>query len=158
MFMRSHFDSDINYGSIIIPQLLQGIFVPFFFVPLFGLALGSLKPQDIAAGAGLLSFARTMAGAFATSLATTFWLDGSRANRVGLLNQMNSAQAVHQVGLLGFTHARSLQELEGLVESQAVMLATDKLFLTMSVLMVMAACSIWFTPKPKGKVAAGAAH
>ncbi len=158
MFMRSHFNSEINYGSIIIPQLLQGIFVPFFFVPLFGLALGSLKPQDIAAGAGLLSFARTMAGAFATSLATTFWLDSSRANRVSLLNQLNSSQAVHQVGLLGFTHARSLQELEGLIESQAVMLATDKLFLTMSVLMAMAACSIWFTPKPKGKVAAGAAH
>ncbi|MHB8284880.1 MAG: DHA2 family efflux MFS transporter permease subunit, partial [Caulobacteraceae bacterium] len=57
MFWRSHFDSDINYGHIILPQLLQGVFVPFFFVPLFGLALGSLRPPDIAAGAGLLSFA-----------------------------------------------------------------------------------------------------
>jgi DHA2 family multidrug resistance protein len=158
MFWRSGFTSDVSYGDLILPQFVQGFFVPFFFVPLFGLALGSLKPADIAAGAGLLSFARTMTGAFATSLATTYWLDATRANRVGLLNQLDPALAMAKIDHLGLPHAASLRQLEALVESQSVMLATDKLFQIFGALMVMSAFSIWFTPKPRGKVAAGAAH
>ena len=52
--------------------------MPMFFVPVFGLALASLKPQEIAGGAGLLSFARTMAGAFATSISITAWNNSTR--------------------------------------------------------------------------------
>jgi DHA2 family multidrug resistance protein len=158
MAWRSHFASNINFGAIVFPQFIQGIFVPLFFVPLFSLALGALKPADIAAGAGLMSFARTLAGAFATSLATTVWLDSARSSRVDLLNQLNAPQAMRSISVLGLSHAASLREMEALVESQGVMLATDKLFMGIAVLMVCAAVSIWFTPKPKGKVAAGAAH
>jgi len=158
MFWRSGFNSGVSFGNLVFPQFVQGFFVPFFFVPLFGLALGSLKPTDIASGAGLLSFARTMTGAFATSLATTYWLDNTRANRVGLLNQIDSQQAMHTVGRLGLHTAGSLREIEALVESQSVMLATDKLFQIFAVLMVMSAFSIWLTPKPKGKVSSAAAH
>jgi DHA2 family multidrug resistance protein len=158
MFWRAGFTSGVSFGDLVLPQFVQGFFVPFFFVPLFGLALGALKPADIASGAGLLSFARTMTGAFATSLATTFWLDNTRANRVGLLNQMDTAHAMSAVGRLGLSHAASLREIEALVESQSVMLATDKLFQIFAVLMVLSACSIWLTPKPVSKVAAGAAH
>ena len=45
-----------------------------------------------------------------------------------------------------------------MVQGQAVMLATDKLFMTIAVLMALAACSIWFTAKPAGPVAASNAH
>ena len=54
--------------------------------------------------------------------------------------------------------AQALRQFEAMVQSQAVMLATDKLFLTISVLMAVAACSIWFTAKPTGRVASGGGH
>ncbi len=44
------------------------------------------------------------------------------------------------------------------VQGQAVMLASDKLFVTHSVLMAVAACSIWLTAKPGAPVAASSAH
>src|SRR6201999_3209915 len=98
----------------VIPQFAQGIFVPLFFVPLFGLALGALSPADLAGGAGLLSFARTMAGAFASSISQTFWNNSARSGRVQLLNQFDSAKSL---GMLhsGMGHARMLRQMENLV-------------------------------------------
>ena len=158
MVWRSHFASNISFGDIVAPQFLQGVFVPFFFVPLFSLALATLNPKDLAGGAGILSFTRTMAAAFATSLATTTWSNDARTGRVHLLNQLDSAAAVQQLAHSGLTQGQALRQFEAMVQGQAVMLATDKLFLTLAVLMALAACSIWLTAKPAGPVAASNAH
>jgi DHA2 family multidrug resistance protein len=158
MLMRAGFASNINFGSIVVPQFAQGLFAPLFFVPVFALSLGALKPQDIAGGAGLLSFTRTMAGAFATCIATTVWSDTARKSRVQLLNQTDTGAAVHQMTGLGLSHGQAIRQVEGLIQSQSVMLATDKLFLGIAVLMALAALSVLLIPKPKGAAAPVAAH
>ncbi len=158
MAMRSGFASNINFAAIVVPQFAQGLFMPLFFVPVFALSLGALKPQDIAGGAGLLSFTRTMAGAFATCIATTFWSNTARSSRVQLLNQTDTGSAVHHMSSLGMSHAQAIRQVEGLIQSQSVMLATDKLFLGIAILMSIAALSIFFIPKPKRATAPVAAH
>ena len=158
MFWRSHFNSDINYGQIVLPQILQGACMPMFFVPVFSLGLSSIKPADMAGAAGILSFARTMAGAFATSLATTAWTNGGRAIRVNLLDQTGSGPAVQSLMHAGLSQGQALRQFEAMIQGQAVMLATDKLFLTISVLLAVAACSIWLVAKPTGRVASSNAH
>ncbi len=158
MLWRSHFTSNINYAQIVLPQIVQGACMPLFFVPVFSLALSTIKPQEMAGAAGILSFARTMAGAFGTSLATTAWANGGRATRVDLLNQIDSQSAVQSLTHAGLNHAQALRQFEAMVQDQAVMLATDKLFLTLSVLLAIAACSIWLAAKPVGRVAASNAH
>ena len=158
MFWRSHFTSNINYVQIVLPQILQGACMPMFFVPVFSLALSSIKPQEMAGAAGILSFARTMAGAFATSLATTAWANSGRSSRVDLLNRIDTARAVKSLTDAGMTHGQALGQFEAMVQGQAVMLATDKLFLTLSGLLAIAACSIWLTARPAGRVAASNAH
>jgi DHA2 family multidrug resistance protein len=117
-----------------------------------------LKPQDIAGGAGLLSFTRTMAGAFATCIATTFWTDTARRSRVQLLNQTDTGAVVHQMTGLGMTHGQAIRQVEGMIQSQSVMLSTDKLFLVIAILMAIAAFSVLLIPKPKRAVAPVAAH
>jgi DHA2 family multidrug resistance protein len=158
MAWRSGFASNINYAAIIAPQLAQGVFVPLFFVPVFALAIGALKPQDIAGGAGLLSFTRTMAGAFATTLATTFWSDSARRSRAQLLNHTDTHSAVNHMQGLGLTYGQAIRQFEGLVQSQSVMLATNKLFLCLAILMLVAAFSVWLIPKSKRPAVAVAAH
>ena len=158
MFWRSHFNSNINYGQIVLPQALQGACMPLFFVPVFSLGLSAVRPQEMAGAAGILSFARTMAGAFATSLATTAWANGGRAIRVDLLNQTDTGRAVRSLMQTGLSHGQALRQFEAMIQGQAVMLATDKLFLTISVLLAIAACSIWLVARPAARVAATNAH
>jgi len=158
MFWRATFASNIDFLHIIVPQFVQGFFVPLFFVPLFGLALGALSSAELAGGAGLLSFARTMAGAFATSISQTFWNNSARSGRVQLLNQFDSAKSLAMIHSGGMSHAGTLRQLENIVQGQSVMLATDKFFMSIGLLMVVAAFSIWLTSKPKAGGAAVAAH
>ena len=51
----------------------MGFGLPFFFVPLTALALGSVDPHETAGAAGLQNFLRTLSGAVATSIVTTSW-------------------------------------------------------------------------------------
>jgi DHA2 family multidrug resistance protein len=150
MFWRSTFAPNMAYDQLIGPQLAQGLAMPFFFIPLMSVAMSSLKPTEIASGAGLLNFVRTTSGAFATSITTTAWDDHATTVRQTLVDRMHGASdtmnALTQQGL-DPGQARSL--LDSLVQGQAVMLSTNHIFIVVSALMVISAGAIWFAPKPK---------
>ncbi|MGZ5177048.1 MAG: DHA2 family efflux MFS transporter permease subunit, partial [Burkholderiales bacterium] len=48
MFMRSHFNTDADFRTILIPTLVQGAAVACFFIPLVTVTLSGLKPDQIA--------------------------------------------------------------------------------------------------------------
>jgi DHA2 family multidrug resistance protein len=151
MLWRTTFNSQITFNQMILPSLAQGFAMPFFFVPLMGLALGSVKPEETASAAGLISFVRTVAGAFGTSITTTAWENSServRANLAGLLNNPNAA--LNGITAQGFTGAQAAGQLDRLVQSQAVMIATNHMFQVISAVMFVAAALVWLAPKPKG--------
>ena len=50
-----------------IPTIIQGFGMAFFFVPLMTLIMAGLPPERIPAASGLTNFARITAGAFGTS-------------------------------------------------------------------------------------------
>jgi DHA2 family multidrug resistance protein len=58
---------------ILIPTLIQGVAMAFFFIPLTTITLSGLTPDRIPAAAGLSNFVRITAGAMGTSIATTLW-------------------------------------------------------------------------------------
>ncbi|MBE7217013.1 MAG: DHA2 family efflux MFS transporter permease subunit [Caulobacteraceae bacterium] len=160
MLWRSHFNTDVPFSVLIIPTFLQGLGIPFFFVPLMTLGTASLPPDETASGAGLLSFVRTTAGAFAVSLSTTAWDDSADNARVALLNQGGAFQsAIEAMQRTGMSAAQAARQFEGLVQTQAVMLATDHMFFIISFMLFGAAASIWLAPRPaKGAKAAAGAH
>jgi DHA2 family multidrug resistance protein len=159
MIWRTTFASNINFGSMVLPQLAQGFAMPFFFIPVMALGTGALPPDEVASGAGLINFMRTTSGAFGTSIATTAWDDAAARNHDTLSNQLNNPGAtLSQLTSMGFSPAQALQQLEELVQSQAVMLATNRIFWMIAAVMVVAAASIWMAPKPRGPVKAVAGH
>ncbi len=87
MMIRAVATTDMTYWQVSIPLLLFGLGLPFFFVPLTALALGSVEEHETASAAGLMNFIRTLSGAVATSIVTTVWEDKTtsacRAFRAG---------------------------------------------------------------------------
>ncbi len=150
MFWRTGFNSAITFQQMVWPSLAQGFAMPFFFVPLMGLALGSVKPEETASAAGLISFARTVAGAFGTSIVTTAWENSSARVRADMVGQLNQApQALTAIGANGFSPQAALGQLDALVQNQAVMVATNHIFQTIGAVMFVAAATVWLAPKPK---------
>ena len=77
--------TDMDYWSVSLPLMLMGLGLPFFFIPLTGLALASVETHEMASAAGLMNFLRTLSGAFATSLITTVWDDQITRNHAELV-------------------------------------------------------------------------
>ena len=154
MVWRSTFVQGLAFHQLILPQLAQGLAMPFFFIPLMTLAMAALEPRQLASGAGLLNFVRTTAGAFATSLTTTAWANSTDVARTAFAGRLNGAEGViDKMTQGGMSHGQALGMIESIVQSQAVMVATNHIFMVIGALMTVSVAAIWFAPKPAGPVA-----
>jgi DHA2 family multidrug resistance protein len=158
-FIRSFGTSDMTQWQVAWPLLLQGIGMPFFFVPLTGLALSSVNADETASAAGLLSFMRTTSGAFAASIVTTAWENDTERNHdllSGLIDPLHEASRALRAA--GFGTEQIRQMIDRLVQSESIMLATNHIFFYAACSFVAAATAIWLAPKPKRVADTSEAH
>jgi DHA2 family multidrug resistance protein len=57
LFMRSHFNTQADFGTVMFPTIVQGVAVAFFFIPLTTITLGGIAPERIPSASGLSSYA-----------------------------------------------------------------------------------------------------
>jgi DHA2 family multidrug resistance protein len=156
---RTHFATNADFMAIALPQLFLGFAMPFFFIPTQSIALGAVDPEETAAAAGIANFLRVVAGAFATSLINTAWENTASAKRTELVGALNQPQgAIDQMVAQGFSPEQALRQLEGLVQTQAVMLSTNEMFLVTAFVFTAAAATIWLAPRPKHVAEPGGGH
>lgn len=142
-----------------LPQLLQGVGMTLFFVPITVISLGAVEPRETASAAGILSFARSLAAAMGTSIYTTMWANQGRADQTALAGTLNDTDSViARLQATGMDHAAALAAFSRQVEAQAVMLATSHIFQIAAVAFFFAATTIWLAPKPPKNVDTSSAH
>jgi len=157
MLLRTYVTMDVTYWQIAIPLILMGFGLPLFFVPLTALSLGSVEEHETASGAGLQNFLRTMSGAITTSLVTTAWDDktvAAHAELAGLADR--NGDVVNTLSASGMSHDAAINQLNTMVQSQSVMIATNQLMFVVALAFAVAALAIWLAPKPTRTVEAGA--
>lgn len=156
---RMSFNSDVTFLQMAWPTLFTGPFMVMFFVPVTGLAIASVTPEEQANAAGLSNFMRTLAGAFATSLVQTGWANSARVNQSELVSAMQNGDRV-VAGMMesGASHEVAVASLSRIVEQQSVLLATLDMFAIITVVFVFAAMLPWLAPKPKGPIDTSGAH
>ncbi|RZI56820.1 MAG: DHA2 family efflux MFS transporter permease subunit [Rubrivivax sp.] len=164
--MRANFTTDTDLATIMIPTVLQGAALAFFFIPLTTITLSGITPDRIAAAAGLSNFVRITAGAMGTSISTTLWENRATlhhhhlAERLALGDPAETA-ALDTLQRQGFSHDQALAYLNRLVDQQAFTRAADDIFLASAVLFIVLIAFVWLTkrpPKVGAPVDAGGAH
>jgi DHA2 family multidrug resistance protein len=145
--LRSDWVTDMSFGSIAMPQFLQGFGMPFYFVGTTTLALTSVLPQETASAAGLSNFARTLSGAIATSISTTVWDRASITAHAELVGRIHPPADMLQQGLYG------RMMIDRMVQTEAVTLATNSVFLSCAGIFVFAAAFVWLAPRPRPRTA-----
>ncbi|QIL72523.1 DHA2 family efflux MFS transporter permease subunit [Diaphorobacter sp. HDW4B] len=166
LWMRSHFNTDTDFNHILIPTLIQGGAMAFFFIPLTTITLAGLTPDRIPAAAGLSNFVRITAGAMGTSIATTLWDNRAAMHHAHLTEGLIQGQGVFGVTLQGLKAAglsqeQALAQINRLIDQQAYTRAADDIFLASSFLFLSLIVLIWLTKRPAphgggGAEAAGA--
>ncbi|MBT2324502.1 DHA2 family efflux MFS transporter permease subunit [Variovorax paradoxus] len=166
LWMRSNFNTQADFWTIMIPTVIQGVAMAFFFIPLVTITLSGLAPDRIAAASGLSNFARITAGAMGTSIATTLWENRAalhHAQLVESVNQGNAAASSAMAGLAssGFSADQVLGQLNRMVDQQSFMLAANDVFYASAVLFLLLIPFVWLARPTKsagGADAAAGAH
>lgn len=153
--------TDMDYWSICLPLFFMGVGMPMYYVPITGLAMGSVEEHEMASAAGLMNFVRTIAGAFATSLVTTFWQDGryiAHDQLSGVVDPTREFGAmVERTPAVAGQLGRELFDMG--VTGQSMMLATNGLMIAIAVIFFVSAFAIALAPKPTRTVdAASVGH
>jgi DHA2 family multidrug resistance protein len=165
LWMRSHFTAQVQFSDVLIPTVLQGAAMAFFFIPLQAIVFSGLSPARMPAAAGLSNFVRITAGAFGTSLITTLWEDRAvmhHAHLAETINQGNqtATATLGQLSASGMPGDQALAMVNRLIDQQAYTLAATDLFYLSSVLFLLLIGLVWMTRPKKGAHMgdAGGAH
>jgi MFS transporter, DHA2 family, multidrug resistance protein len=163
LLLRSHYNTQADFWTILFPTLLQGVAIAFFFVPLTSIILGGLKPEDIASASGLSSFSRMVMGSFGTSVAITVWQDRAAMHHAQLaeyINRGNTAAMDTLAGMqgAGMTQTQALAQINRLIDQQAYMLAANDVFYVSAAIFMCLIPIVWLArPKRAAQASLGEA-
>ena len=161
LWMRSHFTMQTDFATIMVPTIIQGVAMAFFFIPLVTITLSGIDPSRMAAASGLSNFTRITAGAMGTSIATTIWEDRATLHHAQLAESINvgnaaAVQTLRQLEAGGMSHDQALGVVNNLVTQQAFMLSTQEVFYGSALLFVGLIAMVWLAKRPKGGASAEA--
>ncbi|MGQ3084330.1 MAG: DHA2 family efflux MFS transporter permease subunit [Hydrogenophaga sp.] len=164
LWMRSHFNTQADFMTILIPTVLQGAAMAFFFIPLQAIVFSGLTPQQTPSAAGLSNFVRITAGAVGTSLFTTLWESRAALHHAQLTEAIHTGSATAMATLdqlmgSGMSREQALASIDRTINQQAYTLAVTDLFYLSAALFFLLVVVIWFArPAQGGAVDAGGAH
>jgi len=161
LWMRSNFNTQADFNTILIPTVLQGAAMAFFFIPLQAIVFSGLTPDKLPSAAGLSNFVRITAGAVGTSLFTTLWENRAILHHAQLAEAINATnnsatQTIGQLSAGGFDSEQALASVNRMIDQQAYTMAVTDVFYMSSLLFFALVAVIWFArPKPGGAGAGG---
>ncbi len=164
LWMRSHFSTQADFTTILIPTVLQGAAMAFFFIPLQAILFSGLTPDRMPSAAGLSNFVRITAGAVGTSLFTTLWENRATLHHAQLAESINNGsntavQTLNQLGASGYSGEQALASVNRLIDQQAFTLAVNDVFWMSSMLFFVLVALVWMTtPQRGGGAGGGGAH
>jgi DHA2 family multidrug resistance protein len=162
LWMRSRFNTEADFGTILLPTVLQGAAMAFFFIPLQSIIFSGLTPDRMPAAAGLSNFARITAGAVGTSLFTTAWDNRAALHHAQLAETVNRGNdaavgALGQLGSAGMTPEQANGIVNRMMDVQAYTLAVNDLFLLSAGIFLLLVLMLWMTRPQRGGGAGDAA-
>ncbi|KHK93111.1 DHA2 family efflux MFS transporter permease subunit [Novosphingobium malaysiense] len=156
---RTWWSTDSTFWEFSYPQLLQGMGVAMFMVPLTTISLAAVDPEETASAAGIANFGRTLAGAVATAIVTTLWSNMGRADAAEMAGTLNGADAVSSaLQSVGMSAEQARAAIAQMVARQGMAQGTTHLFALAAVALFLAATTIWLAPRPPKNVKPAAGH
>ncbi|HEY7985698.1 MAG TPA: DHA2 family efflux MFS transporter permease subunit [Methylophilaceae bacterium] len=161
-YLRSGFNTQTDVHTLLVPTVIQGIAMAFFFIPLVSLTLSGLRPDQIPAASGLSNFLRITAGAFGTSIATTLWDNRATLHHTQLIEHITpynnqAMDALNKLQQNGLSLGQATAQINQVVTQQAAMLSADDIFYVSSLICLGLIGLVWLAKPVKSGAAADAA-
>lgn len=153
-YMRAQLNSQAALGDFILPMLVQGAGIAFFFVSVVSITLDGIPPQRMPAATSISNFLRIIAAAFSTSIATTLWdnraaLHQSRLAEASSIFDPKLQQTVAGLRGLGLDDPQAIGVIMRGVTQQAYTMSSLDYFYATAWIALSLAAIVWLTHKPR---------
>ncbi|MGA0587918.1 DHA2 family efflux MFS transporter permease subunit [Dyella sp. KRB-257] len=152
-FMRSDFYLEIDFYHVAMVQLLQGLGVALFFMPVLSILLSDLQQNEIAAGSGLATFLRTLGGSFAASLTTFMWDRRAVTHHAQLAEQITPYNPTAQAALQQIGHGDTTlaaASINQMITQQGYQISFNEVFHVLGWIFLGLIVVIWLARPPFG--------
>ncbi|MGC3965724.1 MAG: DHA2 family efflux MFS transporter permease subunit [Rhodocyclaceae bacterium] len=159
-FIRSEFVATIDFQRVAEVQLMQGLGVAFFFMPVLTILLSDLQPHEIAGGSGLATFLRTLAGSFSASITTYLWSRRAVVHHAQMTETFSPFNPHTQGAIQQYGHGDlhvAAANLERIITQQAYQISFNEIFHALGWLFLVLVAVVWLAKPPFHKSAPGGA-
>jgi MFS transporter, DHA2 family, multidrug resistance protein len=159
-FLRSGFYLDIDFYHVAMVQLLQGLGVALFFMPILTILLSDLKQNEIASGSGLATFLRTLGGSFAASITTLLWDRRAVLHHEQLAEQITPYSPTTQAAMSQLGQGNTQlggSVIDGMITQQGYQISFNEVFHLLGWVFFALVFVIWLAKPPFGAKAGAAA-
>jgi DHA2 family multidrug resistance protein len=162
LYMRTGYNTQANFGFLVVPIIVQGAGMAFFFVPLVSLILSGLAADRVPAASGLSNFARILSGSFGTSIATTLWDHRAILHHAQLTEYVSNSSAatrgyVQTLQAAGLSLPQAGAAINRSIDIESHLLAANDVFWASSILFLLLIGVIWLARPERGDSASAAA-
>lgn len=149
------FEPGMAFKDVALPQLVQGLAVACFFMPLTTITLSGLPAQKMASASSLFNFLRTLAGSVGTSLTTFLWYDREAVHHTQLSEVVNpynfNAQAYYDsMSALGLSETQTSVAVAQKITAQGFIIGANEIFWLSAILFMLLFVIVWFAKPPFG--------
>ncbi|HHR6080769.1 TPA: DHA2 family efflux MFS transporter permease subunit [Providencia alcalifaciens] len=158
-FWRAYtFEPGMDFTAVVWPQLVQGMAVACFFMPLTTLTLSGLPPEKLASASSLANFFRTLAGSIGTSITTTMWSDRESVHHSQLTEFITdynpeSLNMYQEMAAHGMTTEQTSGFIAQQITSQGLIIAANEIFWLCGWVFIALIVTVWFAKPPFGSKA-----
>jgi len=168
LYLMSHFNLEADFHSIMLPRLIQGIGLAFFFVPLAAVTMAYIPVEKMGNASGLFNLIRNLAGSFGVAFITTQLARRAQFHHHVLAEHMNpyNPSYIFSLGRIrdllgarfGLDPSTSLHAAQGAVygelNRQAFMLSFNDAFFLGSLFFVAVLPLAVIVRRPRGSASA----
>ncbi|MBB3226701.1 DHA2 family multidrug resistance protein [Luteibacter sp. Sphag1AF] len=152
-FLRSEFYLEVDFYHVAMVQLLQGLGVALFFMPVLSILLSDLKPNEIASGSGLATFLRTLGGSFAASLTTYLWERRAVVHHAQLSEHITAFDPTAQAAIQQMGHGDTqlaAAQINQMITQQGFQLSFNEVFHILGWIFIALVFVVWLAKPPFG--------
>ncbi|MEO8748341.1 MAG: DHA2 family efflux MFS transporter permease subunit [Rhodanobacter sp.] len=149
-FMRGDFFTEIDFYHVAMVQLLQGLGVALFFMPILTILLSDLSGREVAEGSGTATFLRSLGGSFAASITTYLWARGgvvSHANLAGHITAY-SGEVRDSVAASGGHLQQYVAAVNHAITQQATQISFNHVFDALGYIFIGLVAVVWLAKPP----------
>ncbi|HJR11781.1 MAG: DHA2 family efflux MFS transporter permease subunit [Xanthomonadaceae bacterium] len=149
-FIRGRFNVDVDFYHVAMAQLLQGLGVALFFMPILTILLSDLEGPEVAEGSGVATFLRSVGGSFSASITTYIWTRGGVINHANLGEHINAYESRVREGIAamgGHLQAYAVQ-VNGVITQQAMQISFNHLFDALGFIFLGLVAVVWLAKPP----------